>query len=129
MTGLCEKKKAKHKIPLHDYVPDADTDRSVSIFDSYISYKVKNRYGRYDERRIPMDELMDLTEFVDDDKSKLRNPKVLHKDGNYLNYRKENLVWVEEDSPEYQDYLQQKKRDLERWMIEMNPNHPNPLMR
>lgn len=105
--------KAKHKIPLQDYVPDADTNRTVPIPEPFISYKVKNRYGRYEEKRIPMDSLMDLAEFVDGDKSKLRNPKVLHKDGNYLNYNDDNLVWVEEDSPEYQEYLLRKKRDLE----------------
>ena len=120
---------AKHKIPPQDYVPDADTNRTVPIPEPFISYKVKNKYGRYEEKRIPMDELMDLAEFVDGDKSKLRHPKVLHKDGNYLNYDNDNLVWVEEDSPEYQNYLQHKKRDLERRTIEMNPNHPNPLMR
>ena len=119
-----EEKSAKHKILLQDYVPDADTDRTVPIPEPFISYRVKNRYGRYEEKRIPMDSLMDLAEFVDGDKSKLRNPKVLHKDKDYLNYDNDNLVWVEEDSPEYQDYLQQKKRDLERRTIEMNPNHP-----
>lgn len=123
-----EEEKSIHKILLQDYVPDADTDRTVPIPEPYIGYKVKNRYGRYEEKRIPMDELMDLAEFVDGDKSKLRHPKILHKDGDYLNYNDDNLVWVEESSPEYQDYLQQKKRDLERRTIEMNPNHPNPLM-
>lgn len=119
-----EEEKAIHKIRLQDYVPDADTDRTIPIPEPFISYRVKNRYGRYEEKRIPMDSLMDLAEFVDGDKSKLGNPKVLHKDGDYLNYSEENLEWVEEDSPEYQEYLLQKKRDLERRTIEMNPNHP-----
>lgn len=117
--------RAKHPITVVKEVGDRDTDRgAVPISEPYICYHFINKYGRGDVKHIPMDELMDLAEFVDGDKSKLRNPKVLHKDGDYLNYSEENLEWVEEDSPEYQDYLQQKKRDLERRTIEMNPNHP-----
>ena len=36
---------------------------------------------------------------------------------------------VEEDSPEYQAYMWQKKDDLDRLTIQENPNHPNPLMK
>lgn len=34
-------------------------------------------------------------EFVNGDKSLLKNPKVLHKDNDYLNFNEENLEWVE----------------------------------
>lgn len=36
----------------------------------------------------------------------MSNPRVLHKDQDYLNYNSSNLEWAEEDSPEYQTYVQ-----------------------
>lgn len=122
-------KSAKNQITIVKDIGDSDTDRIVPISEPYISYRVKNRYDRYDDRYIPMDKLMDLAEFVDGNQSELNNPGVLHKDGDYLNFSEENLEWVEKDSPEYQNYLQKKKEDLERRTIKLNPGHPNPLMR
>lgn len=122
-------KSAKNQITIVKDIGDSDTDRIVPISEPYISYQVKNRYGGYDDKHISMDNLMDLAEFVDGNQSELNNPGVLHKDGDYLNFSEENLEWVEKDSPEYQDYLQKKKEDLERRTIELNPDHPNPLMR
>lgn len=122
-------KSAKNQITIVKDIGDSDTDRIVPISEPYISYRVKNRYDRYDDRYIPMDKLMDLAEFVDGNQSELNNPGMLHKDGDYLNFSEENLEWVEKDSPEYQNYLQKKKEDLERRTIKLNPGHPNPLMR
>lgn len=122
-------KSAKNQITIVKDIGDSDTDRIVPIPEPYISYRVKNRYDRYDDRHIPMDDLMDLAEFVGGDQSGLNNLGVLHKDGDYLNFSEDNLEWVEKDSPEYQDYLQKKKEDLERRTVELNPGHPNPLMK
>lgn len=124
-----KEKSAKNRIPIVKDIGDSDTDRMVPIPEPYISYQVKNRYGRYDDKHIPMDNLMDMAGFVDGDKSGMRNPGVLHKDGDYLNFSDDNLEWVEKDSPEYQEYMRKKKEDLERRTIELNPGHPNPLMK
>ncbi|ADY37629.1 hypothetical protein Bacsa_3101 [Phocaeicola salanitronis DSM 18170] len=124
-----KEKSAKNRIPIVKDIGDSDTDRMVPIPEPYISYRVKNKYGGYDDKHISMDNLMDMAEFVNGDKSGMRNPGVLHKDGDYLNFSDDNLEWVEKDSPEYQEYMRKKKEDLERRTIELNPNHPNPLMK
>lgn len=122
-------KSAKNQITIVKDIGDSDTDRIIPIPEPYISYRVKNRYGRYDDKHIPMDDLMDWAEFVDGNKSGLSYPGVLHKDGDYLNFGDENLQWVEKNSPEYQEYQRKKNEDLERRTIELNPGHPNPLMK
>lgn len=61
-------------------------------------------------------------EFVSGDKSLLKNPKVLHKDHDYMNFSEENLEWVEEDSQEYQDYKNKKKTDIDELTKKLNPN-------
>lgn len=124
-----KEKSAKNRIPIVKDIGDSDTDRMVPIPEPYISYRVKNKYGGYDDKHISMDNLMDMAEFVNGDKSGMRNRGVLHKDGDYLNFSDDNLEWVEKDSFEYQEYMRKKKEDLERRTIELNPNHPNPLMK
>ena len=109
-------------------IGDSDTDRLVSV-DPYVCYYRKNRYGSIDERRARVDALMAEAEFVAGDNSLMSRPRVLHKDQDYLNYNSSNLEWAEEDSPEYQAYMWQKKEDLDRLTIQENPNHPNPLMK
>lgn len=124
-----KEKSKKNEIRVTIDIGDSDTDRIVPIPDPYISYRIKNKYGSYEDKHISMDELMDMAEFVDGDKTKLKRPQILHKDGDYLNWSDENLAWVEEDSPEYQAYQQKKKEMLEQRTIALNPNHPNPLMK
>ena len=124
-----KEKGKKNEIRVTTDIGDSDTDRIVPIPEPYISYRIKNKYGSYEDKHIPMDELMDIAEFVDGDKSKLKRPKILHKDGDYLNWNYENLMWAEEDCPEYQDYQQKKKEMLEQRTIALNPHHPNPLMK
>ena len=99
-------------------IGDSDTDRLVSV-----------DYGSIDERRARVDALMAEAEFVAGDNSLMSRPRVLHKDQDYLNYNSFNLEWAEEDSPEYQAYMWQKKEDMDRLTIQENPNHPNPLMK
>lgn len=124
-----KEKSAKNRIPIVKDIGDSDTDRMVPIPEPYISYRVKNKYGGYDDKHISMDNLMDMAEFVNGDKSGMRNPGILHKDGDYLNFSDDNLEWAEKNSPKYQEYMRKKKEDLERRTIELNPNHPNPLMK
>ena len=62
--------------------------------------------------------------FVKGDKSLLKNPKVLHKDMDYLNFNMDNLEWVEEVSQEYQNYKAKKKADIDELTKKLNPNKP-----
>lgn len=42
-------------------------------------------------------------EFVEGNKSDFTNPKVLHINGDYLDFNDDNLVWTDMNSPEYQN--------------------------
>lgn len=64
-------------------------------------------------------------DFVDGDKSTMQRPRVLHKNMNYLDYHADNLKWVEESSPEYQEYMERKKEDMDKLEKELNHSNPN----
>ena len=57
--------------------------------------------------------------------STMQRPRVLHKNMNYLDYHADNLEWVEESSPEYQEYIKRKKEDIDKLTKELNWNNPN----
>lgn len=118
----------RKKLSVVTVIGDSDTDRLVSV-DPYVCYSRRNCYGSIDERRERVDALMAEAEFVAGDNSLMSRPRVLHKDQDYLNYNSSNLEWAEEDSPEYQAYMRQKKDDLDRLTIQENPNHLNSLMK
>ena len=44
---------------------------------------------------------------------------------NYLDYHADNLKWVEESSPEYQEYMERKKEDMDKLEKELNHSNPN----
>ncbi len=118
----------RKKLSVVTVIGDSDTDRLVSV-DPYVCYSRRNCYGSIDERRERVDALMAEAELVAGDNSLMSRPRVLHKDQDYLNYNSSNLEWAEEDSPEYQAYMRQKKDDLDRLTIQENPNHLNSLMK
>lgn len=113
----------KKELPVVKEIGDSDTDRIVGI-DPYVRYYRKNIYRRIIEKKAYPDDLMAEAEFINGDKSRLKKPKVLHKDQDYLNFSEENLEWVEEDSQEYQDYKNKKKADIDELTKKLNPNKP-----
>lgn len=115
--------KGKEELKVVKETGDADTDRIVGIA-PIVYYQEKNKYGNYERKSANPDELMAEAEFVNGDKSLLKNPKVLHKDNDYLNFNEENLEWVEEYSQEYQDYQAKKKADIDELTKKLNPNKP-----
>ena len=91
-----------------------------------VRYRRKNsRWGNYDNKSANIDDLMAKADFVDGDKSKMQRPRVLHKNMNYLDFHADNLEWVEESSPEYQEYMKKKKEDMDKLEKELNRNNPN----
>jgi hypothetical protein len=44
---------------------------------------------------------------------------------NYLDFHADNLEWVEESSPKYQEYMKRKKEDMDKLEKELNRNNPN----
>lgn len=115
--------KGKKELQVVKEIGDADTDRIVGI-DPLVYYQEKNKYGNNERKSVHPDNLMAEAEFVSGDKSLLKNPKVLHKDHDYMNFSEENLEWIEEDSQEYQDYKNKKKTDIDELTKKLNPNKP-----
>lgn len=115
--------KGKEELQVVKEIGDADTDRIVGI-DPLVYYYKRNKYGSNERKSANPDELMTEAEFVNGDKSLFKNPKVLHKDNDYLNFNEENLEWVKESSQEYQNYKAKKKTDIDELTKKLNPNKP-----
>lgn len=52
--------------------------------------------------------------------SGMSNPRLLHKDGNYKNCSLDNLEWVDENGDDYQKYICQIRKDVEKRTDEIN---------
>lgn len=57
MAQYGKRKVKKNEIRITIDIGDSDTDRIVPIPDPYISYRIKNKYGSYEDKHISMDEL------------------------------------------------------------------------
>ena len=113
------------ELPIEKETGDRDTDRMVAISPKVRYRRKNNRWGNYDNKSANIDDLMAEAEFVDGDKSKMKRPRVLHKNMNYLDFHADNLEWVEESSPKYQEYMKRKKEDMDKLEKELNRNNPN----
>ena len=118
---ILDKKKA---LPIVKETGNSDMDQMTAI-DPYVRYYWKNPWGRTEEKHAHIDDLMAAADFVDGDKSTMQRPRVLHKNMNYLDYHADNLKWVEESSPEYQEYMKNKREDMDKLTKELNRNNPN----
>lgn len=101
----------KNKLAIINQVYDSDTERFVAI-DPYYRYYRKNSYGREESLKAYPDDLMAEAEFVEGYKSGFTNPKVLHINGDYLDFNNANLVWTDANSSEYQEYMAKKRNDI-----------------
>ena len=110
------------ELPIEKETGDRDTDRMVAISPKVRYRRKNNRWGNYDNKSANIDDLMAEAEFVDGDKSKMKR---LHKNMNYLDFHADNLEWVEESSPKYQEYMKRKKEDMDKLEKELNRNNPN----
>lgn len=116
----------KVALPIVKEIGDRDRDQMVAIENPYVSYRRKNKWGNYEDKTADVDELMEEAEYiVDGDKSKMKRPRVLHKNMDYLDFHADNLEWVEESSLEYQEYMKRKKEDIDKLTTELNRNNPN----
>lgn len=113
------------ELPIEKETGDSDTDRMVAISPKVRYRRKNNRWGNYDNKSANIDDLMAKADFVDGDKSKMKRPRVLHKNMNYLDFHADNLEWVEESSPEYQEYIKRKKEDIDKLTTRLNRNNPN----
>ncbi len=113
------------ELPIEKETGDSDTDRMVAISPKVRYRRKNNRWGNYDDKSADIDDLMAAADFVDGDKSTMQRPRVLHKNMNYLDCHADNLKWVEESSPEYQEYIKRKKEDIDKLTTKLNRNNPN----
>lgn len=113
------------ELPIEKETGDSDTDRMVAISPKVRYRRKNNRWGNYDDKSADIDDLMAAADFVDGDKSTMQRPRVLHKNMNYLDCHADNLKWVEESSPEYQEYIKRKKEDIDKLTTRLNRNNPN----
>ena len=71
-------------------------------------YSVVDPYIIVNGERIRMEDIMKEAGFIQGDDAGLKEPAILHKDGNYMNFASGNLEWVRQRDPRYKNYIQQK---------------------
>lgn len=102
------------KMSVTDIQYDSDMDLIVTV---------RPYFNDNDNRRVAVDDVVaGAAGFIAEDRSALKNPAILHKDHDRLNYKRDNLQWVEQDSQEYQDYKDAEKQYVRNKNITMNPS-------
>lgn len=106
------------KMSVTDIQYDSDMDLIVTV---------RPYFNDNDNRRVAVDDVVaGAAGFIAGDRSALKNPAILHKDHDRLNYRRDNLQWVEQDSQEYQNYKDDEKQYVRNKNITMNPSKQFP---
>jgi hypothetical protein len=106
------------KMSVTDIQYDSDMDLIVTV---------RPYFNDNDNRRVAVDDVVaGAADYIAGDRSALKNPAILHKDHDRLNYRRDNLQWVEQDSQEYQDYKDAEKQYVRNKNITMNPSKQFP---
>ncbi len=112
--------KKRKELPVITETGDRDTNRIVAVV-PHVRYRRKNKWGETEEEHATIDDLMAGSQFVGGNRKAMKRPRVLHKDGNYMNFDSSNLEWAEESSPEYQDYLKKMRKDMDALTARLNP--------
>ena len=93
-------------------IGDGDLDMLVPV-EPFVEYDVRvPKWKRTVRRRERMDGLMEEAGFVGGDKKKFRNPVILHKDNDWLNFSSDNLEWTDRSDPRYREYHNRKVDDM-----------------
>lgn len=100
---------SKKKLPMQDFGYDPDTDRHF-----YRSPKVFMEVkGRISAQPVDPDILMRKAGYINGDDADMKDPVILHRDYDPLNYSSDNLEFVERNHFHYQEYLS-KINDFEK---------------
>jgi len=91
-------------LPFVDCIYDRDLDWTFHKTEPWIRYEEKNRYGRMETHRKDAAEIFEDFGLVPGDKAKLQSPVVLHKNNDYMDFRSDNLEWVEATDPRYIEF-------------------------
>lgn len=85
-------------------ISDPDLDMVVPV-EPYVEYERRNeRWKRTERKRIKVDDLMDIAGYVDWNKNRFKDPVILHKDNDWLNFDSGNLEWTDRNDPRYEKY-------------------------
>ena len=102
---------------LQDNHYDSDTDLWRCV-ESYIKIPVGNNpYGK----TVYVEDLMREAGFVNGDDAVLKDPVILHRDLDRMNFSADNLEWVENTDQRYIDYQVKKEADKHQRNVELNP--------
>ena len=108
-----ESKKGK-LMKVYYSMPEYETAREVEIGPHVVVYK----NGNYYPSRVHIDELV-AEAYLPQPQG--RYMKVLHKDNDYKNCALDNLEWADWESEKYQQYMEQRQKDVDARNAELNP--------
>lgn len=107
------------KVPICDCIGDADTDLMRCIR-PHVSDPNKM------SGRLFIDDLMAAAGYVACEKYDLKDPVILHKDNDPMNFSSDNLEWVECNGPRYIEYQKRFEEWKHKRNVELNPGKPLP---
>lgn len=112
---------------------------SISHFDSdtglewshtpKVNYFRPNRWKRSEKHTADMDALMAAAGYVSGERSDFANPKILHKDNDWLNFHSDNLEWCDQADPLYSNYIRRQTEDMNAWNKANNKDFPDYWLR
>lgn len=91
------------KLTVGTSIGDRDIDMAVPI-EPFVEYERKNSWGRYEWERISIDKLMDIAGYVNENRKQFKDPVILHRDNDWLNFDSGNLEWTDWSDPRYRGY-------------------------
>lgn len=113
-------KQGKDKLNVISNLSDGDIDLHVPITPQ-VRYYVVNSWGRNEEIRVSVEELMERAGYIAGNKKAHLNPKVLHKDHDKMNFASDNLEWVDASDPRWVSYKNSWPSDFEVYS-KLNPH-------
>ena len=111
-------KNGGREVSVLNYFYDSDVDCIWATSDPFIKIDRNDWYH--------MDDVMKDAGYVHGDDANLKNPGILHKDGDYMNFASDNLEWVEKDDQRYIDYLEKREKDRKARLKELNGDKQLP---
>lgn len=105
------------QLSVNDYGYDPDTDRHYYRGNRVYIHFIKGYINGY-----PMtpEQLMEEAGYVNGDDAEMKNPVVLHRDLDPLNWASGNLEFVEADDPRYQEYSEKLEEYRDQRVQEIN---------
>ncbi len=76
--------------------------------------------------RVYIDDIMKYAGYVQGDDAGLKQPVILHRDEDWMNFSSDNLEFVEESDPRYVSYMDKRKKEMHNECIRQNPGKNVP---